>query len=331
MASKLYDYTPTELQKLLDESNSYADLLRKIGMSEHGANRLTLRKIINEYNLDLTKLSNNRQQGNLQALHKIHQKKTKLLTDILQKDTSYKSSNLLKRLFNEGYKEKRCECCGITTWMGKEITFQLHHKDGDHHNNEIDNLEVLCPNCHSQTDNFAGRGTRKIPTLPKEQEKRKAQRGISEDGQRYYDGYGNYKILCPICQENFMNKEATMCKECYDKDRKKPKVSKEDLLSIIKENTYTSAASLLGVDRKTVSKWCRYYNIEDKVNNIIIEKHKAPTREMLKEKIRTMPFVQIGKEYEVSDNTIRRWCDIYGLPKRSSDIKKMSEEEWEML
>ena len=57
MASKLYNYTPAELQELLDESNSYADLLRKLKMSEHGGNRTTLRKIIDEYDLDLTKIS----------------------------------------------------------------------------------------------------------------------------------------------------------------------------------------------------------------------------------------------------------------------------------
>lgn len=85
MASKLYDYTPTELQKLLDESNSYADLLRKLNMSEHGGNRITLRKIINEYDLDLSKINTNRKQENIKILQEI-QFKEKPLSEILKKD-----------------------------------------------------------------------------------------------------------------------------------------------------------------------------------------------------------------------------------------------------
>ena len=53
-----------------------------------------------------------------------------------------------------------------------------------------------------------------------------------------------------------------------------------------------------------------------------------PPREELKEMIRTTPFTEIGKKYNVSDNAIRKWCDGYNLPRRSSEIKKYSEEEW---
>lgn len=331
MASQLYDYTPTELQKLLDESDSYADLLRKLGMSEHGGNRTTLRKIIDKYDLDLTKIRENRNKQNLNTLDNIHKKK-KPLNEILKKDVSYKSNTLIKRLFEEGYKERKCEKCGITEWMGKEITFQLHHKDGDHHNNELENLEVLCPNCHSQTDNFAGKSLCKIPKLSKEKEKKKAQHGISEDGKRLYDGYGNYKILCPICKENFMNKESSMCSKCHKKERLKPKVSKEELYKIMETNSYTSAAKLLGVDRDTVSRWHKYYTNQERENgNMIIGSDKAPSREVLKTKIRTMSFVQIGKEYNVTDNSVRRWCDTYGLPRHVSEIKYISDEEWEKI
>lgn len=55
------------------------------------------------------------------------------------------------------------------------------------------------------------------------------------------------------------------------------------------------------------------------------------TREELKEKIRTTPFVHIAKEYNVSDNAIRKWCDKYNLPRRSKDIKSYSNEEWDKV
>ena len=56
-----------------------------------------------------------------------------------------------------------------------------------------------------------------------------------------------------------------------------------------------------------------------------------PNREELKEMIRTMPFTAIGKKYGVTDNAIRKWCDSYNLPRKSSEIKKYSEEEWVLV
>jgi len=65
--------------------------------------------------------------------------------------------NLKRRLIAEGLKENRCEQCGITEWQGKPLNMQLHHKDGDGTNNTLENLELLCPNCHAQTDTYGGR------------------------------------------------------------------------------------------------------------------------------------------------------------------------------
>ena len=56
-----------------------------------------------------------------------------------------------------------------------------------------------------------------------------------------------------------------------------------------------------------------------------------PDRETLKNLIRTMPFVAIGKKYGVSDNAIRKWCDKYNLPRKVSEIKKYSDKEWEKI
>ena len=55
------------------------------------------------------------------------------------------------------------------------------------------------------------------------------------------------------------------------------------------------------------------------------------TREELKQLIRTTPFVQIGKQFNVTDNAIRKWCDKFGLPKKVSEIKKISDEEWDKI
>jgi len=66
-------------------------------------------------------------------------------------------THLKARLIAEGLKENRCEICAITQWLGKPLSAQLHHKNGDGSDNRLENIEFLCPNCHSQTDTYGGR------------------------------------------------------------------------------------------------------------------------------------------------------------------------------
>lgn len=65
------------------------------------------------------------------------------------------SSILIKRL--KEIREWRCECCGATNWMGELLPLEIHHIDGNRCNNELSNLQILCPNCHSLTTNWRSR------------------------------------------------------------------------------------------------------------------------------------------------------------------------------
>jgi transposase-like protein len=76
-------------------------------------------------------------------------------------DLSHHRGNLKRRLLREGLKDNRCERCGISEWRDAPLSLALHHINGDGRDNRLENLQFLCPNCHSQTENFAGRNARR--------------------------------------------------------------------------------------------------------------------------------------------------------------------------
>ncbi|MEI6409519.1 MAG: HNH endonuclease signature motif containing protein [Bacteroidota bacterium] len=73
---------------------------------------------------------------------------------IENKHPHFQTFKLKKRLILEGVKSNQCESCGISEWQGKPIEMELHHLDGNRFNHQIQNLLILCPNCHSQTPTF---------------------------------------------------------------------------------------------------------------------------------------------------------------------------------
>lgn len=77
------------------------------------------------------------------------------------KSSTVKSHVLKLKLLRDGLKEFKCEKCGSEKWLDSPIPLELHHQDGDHFNNSLDNLVLLCPNCHALEPNNSGAASKK--------------------------------------------------------------------------------------------------------------------------------------------------------------------------
>ena len=80
---------------------------------------------------------------------------------LLIENSGWTSHNIRNRILSEGIKEHKCECCGLTEWLGHPIPLELHHLNGIHTDNRLENLQVLCPNCHARTDSYRGKNCSK--------------------------------------------------------------------------------------------------------------------------------------------------------------------------
>jgi DNA-binding transcriptional ArsR family regulator len=82
------------------------------------------------------------------------------IEDLCVEGVERSRGHLKRRLFEEGLKQRRCECCGLERWRGMPMPLALHHVNGARDDNRLENLAILCHNCHALTDTFAGRGGR---------------------------------------------------------------------------------------------------------------------------------------------------------------------------
>lgn len=149
MVNKIDLLSDGEFTDIIKDSSCISDVLAKLGYSTNGnswGNKI-VKERMEKLNLTFTKKNTNYYNST----------NTKLpLEQVMTQDSSYSRTKLKERLFKEGIKEYKCECCGISEWQGKYLSLQLHHINGINNDNRLCNLQILCPNCHSQTENYAG-------------------------------------------------------------------------------------------------------------------------------------------------------------------------------
>ena len=144
-------YTKELLEKVAKNCTSIRQMLKYFSLKETGGNYKEMKDRCVKFNIDISHF-------NGKGWNKFGHPSFKNNIDLKERFSIHKkripSAKTKDILFNRKLKEKKCEICGCTDWLGKPITLQLHHKNGNPYDDRLENLQILCPNCHSQTHNF---------------------------------------------------------------------------------------------------------------------------------------------------------------------------------
>jgi hypothetical protein len=214
----------SKLQELLDTSNTIAEVLVKIGISLHGNNYKELKNRVIKESLSLELLNGNRKVKSSGGY------KTSSTNDIFTESSAISRSTVKKRLIKENLIEYKCSmCCNKGKWNNQELVLQLDHINGINTDNRIENLRFLCPNCHTQTDTFTGRNSKKEITKTTQ---------VSN----------NKPIKVKVKKPRPLKFEVT----------------KEKLEELVKNNPMTSIGKMFGVSNNAIKKRCIKLGIDYK-------------------------------------------------------------------
>ena len=152
-----YKYSIEELKEAVKQSKSIANVLRLLNVRPVGGNYKTVKSLISKYNIDISHFTG---QG---------------------WNVGLKSTVRLKERYKNLKGVDYCEICGIKEWNNKPLSFEIHHINGINTDNRIENLQLLCPNCHSQTESFRGKSKLSALSEMKEVEYRKFKEALTDN------------------------------------------------------------------------------------------------------------------------------------------------------
>ena len=235
-------YTLEEFRIAVAESTSKREVLRKLGLAEAGGNYASFDRLVHELKLDTSHLL-----GQAHLRGKTHNwSKPQNLNEILISGSYIQTSRLRCRLIKEKILDNKCYECGLTEWKGKPLSLELEHKNGIRSDNRIENLTILCPNCHSQTNTYRGKN-KKVRTLTPIT----LAKAIETE---------RCCTRCINCEVKIL-KNSLRCRSCATSFRKHNYVidwpSDEKLIELLKNNSYLSLAKILGVSDNAIRKRLR--------------------------------------------------------------------------
>lgn len=234
--SKIWKLEKPEIQKLFDTHHSICDILKEIGLNAYNGNHRTLHRRVLLDNLDLTKFNINKDVWRKDHLRIA--RKLRSFDDIFVEDSSYNSNKSLKNhLFKLDIVEHRCALCGnIGQHNHKPLSLQLDHINGISNDNRVENLRLLCPNCHSQTDTFAGKRNKIV-----------------------------YK--CETCKST-ITKNSTKCRLCQSHSRKGVNTlewpSVEVVVDMVKSSSFVKVGEILQRSDNSIRKFLARNDIDPK-------------------------------------------------------------------
>ena len=228
--NKLSNFSNEYIENILKESKSFSDVLRHFGYTSiTTGNYKIVKDELNKREITIPVYNFFAQYNNFNRGRKLEE---------LFVQNSHTSRTHLKKLIRKhNLINYSCECGNSGEWRGKKLVLQLEHKNGDTTDNRLENLCFLCPNCHSQTETFSGRNSKKV----KKNSKR------------------NFKTNLCECGKS-ISYDAIKCTDCYSKsNRIVERPTYDKLLKEISETSQNSVAKKYGVSWRTIKKWLVYY------------------------------------------------------------------------
>jgi len=165
-------YTKDRLEAAVASAFSYAQVLKELGLKPTGGNYQNLKAWILHHNIDISHFTHQAwsKGKTLETSEVICQHRDNSRRNLADSEVFVKhgrpipSSRLKQRALRNGMLEDRCSVCGISDWQGKPLTLHLDHINGSHSDNRIENLRIICPNCHQQTATWGFRGRKRKDT-----------------------------------------------------------------------------------------------------------------------------------------------------------------------
>lgn len=261
-------YSKEQLENIVKESSSIADCLRKLGKRPVGGNYKPIQRLIKKYSINISHF--NGHAWNKGKKCKPFYKRS--LEELLVENSDVSSVSLKKRLIKAGLKEEKCERCDNKIWNGLKIPLELEHSNGNNTDNRIENLKLLCPNCHAQTPFYRGRNI-----LSYKNEKRKEEY-INPKSIIIYEQKVKSKpkprtktikekSFCVCGSEKHFT--SVKCRQCDLVDRSQNRPPIFQLIADFKElKSFVRVGKKYGVSDNAIRKWLELYQVSiDEIKN----------------------------------------------------------------